>query len=126
MDTGHHLKQLPGHMGPRALAARRHIDFAGVGFGVGDELRNARGRNGWVNYHDARLAANARDRGNIADEIVVELLKECRVGRIRRPNNKEERIAIRACLHHCLRPDIAGAAGTILDDEWLPELPDSL
>jgi len=42
--AGHHLEQLAGHMGPGADAWRRHVELAGIGLGVRDQLRNRFGR----------------------------------------------------------------------------------
>ena len=43
------------------------VDLARIGLGVGDELRDGVGWNGWIDHHDIRGAANARGRRNIAD-----------------------------------------------------------
>src|SRR6516165_8887675 len=44
VDTGHHLEQLAGDVRHGSAARRRHVDFAGIGLGIGDELGNRLGR----------------------------------------------------------------------------------
>jgi hypothetical protein len=57
---------------------------------------------------------------NIADEIEIELPVECRIHRARRPDN-QGRIAVRHCPHDVFGADIAAGAGSVLNDERLPE-----
>ncbi len=57
VDTGHHLEQLAGHMGRAPDAGRPHADFGRIGLGIGDELKNRLGWNGWIDHHDERAAA---------------------------------------------------------------------
>ena len=45
IGAGHHLEQLAVDMRRAADAGRRHIDFAGIGLGVGNELGKRFGRN---------------------------------------------------------------------------------
>src|SRR5262245_35462773 len=40
VDTGHHLEQLARHMGAAPAAGGGHVDFARIGFRIGDELRS--------------------------------------------------------------------------------------
>ena len=44
VDPGHHLEQLAGDMGRAPVASGCHVDFAGMGLGLGDELGNRLGR----------------------------------------------------------------------------------
>src|SRR5262249_5096904 len=76
VDTGHHLEQFAGHMGPAASAARRKADLAGIAFGVSDELGNGLGWNRWIDHHDAGHANDACNRRDVADEIEIEFLIE--------------------------------------------------
>jgi len=62
VDAGHHLEQLPGDMERAPIAARRHVDLARIGLGVADEFRDRLGWNRWIDHHDIKGAANARDR----------------------------------------------------------------
>src|SRR5215471_14505070 len=40
VDAGHHLEELAREVGYTSIAARRHVDFARIGLGIGDELGN--------------------------------------------------------------------------------------
>ena len=82
VDAGHHLEQLAGYMGGVPVPARRHVDLARIGLGIGDELGNRLGRNRWIHHHDMGRADDARDRRDVADEIEIELVVERRVDRV--------------------------------------------
>src|SRR5262245_64098062 len=119
-DAGHHLKQLAGYVGGGTDARRRHVDLAGIGLGIGDEVGNGLGRNRWVHHHGAGLAANARDRRDVVDETETELVVERRVDRMG-AGDQEECIAIRRCTYDRLSSDSAASPGAVVDDEWLAE-----
>jgi hypothetical protein len=108
VDSGHHLEQFAEDMGDGPVAGRCHVDLAGIGLGVGDELRDRLSWNGWIDHHDIRAAANARDRRNVADEIEIELFAKRRVYRARQAN-KQERIAVRRCPHDGFGADLPPA-----------------
>src|SRR5262249_28957052 len=76
VDAGHHLEQFTGNMVSGTDAGRRHLDLAGIGFGMGDELGNRLDRHGWIHLHDKGLAMNARDRRDVADQVEIELVVE--------------------------------------------------
>ena len=78
------LNSSPAMMGRGPVAGRRHVDLAGIGLGIGDELGNRLGRNRWIDHHDIGHADDARDRRDVADEIEIELVVERRVDRVRR------------------------------------------
>src|SRR5262249_48921232 len=118
VDTGLHLEPFAEDVGDGPAAGRSHDDLARIGLGVGDELGDRLGWNGWVDHDDIRGAANARDRRYFADEIEIELLVERRVHRVRQPD-EQERIAVRRCPHDALGADIAAGTRSVLDDEWL-------
>src|SRR6202521_5781430 len=61
-------------MSPSPDANRRHADPAGIGLGVGDEVRNRLRWMRWIHHHHKRCAHDARDWRNVANEIKVELL----------------------------------------------------
>ena len=67
-----------------------------------------------------RLADDARDRRDVADEIEIELFVQRRVDRVRR-SDQEERVAIGGRTHDRLGGDIAAGTRPVLDDEWLAE-----
>jgi len=46
-------------MGRAPVAGRRHVDFAGIGLGAGDEVGNRLGLNRWIQHHDVGPANDA-------------------------------------------------------------------
>src|SRR5262245_2156455 len=91
------------------------------GLSVGNELGNRLDRYRGVHLHGKRLAVNARDRPNVADEIEIELVVEAGVDRVHESGHKE-RISVRGRLYDHLGADIAGSSWSVLDDELLAEL----
>src|SRR5262249_55901256 len=75
-----------------------------------------------MHHHEVGHDHNAGDRRDVADEIEIELVIECRVERVRRCG-QEERIAIRCRTHDDLCGDITRGTRPVLDDEWLAEPP---
>ena len=67
-----------------AMPADAHVDFARIGFGVGDELRNGLGGTDGLTTITNGNAEDARDRRDVADEIEIELVVERRVDRVSR------------------------------------------
>src|SRR5262249_31910474 len=107
-------------MGWASNGARRNVDFAWISLGISDELGDRLGRNRWMHHHDVGHDNNAGDRRDVADEIEVELVIECRVERVRRSGHKE-RSAAGERPHEGLGGIITAGAGRVLDDEWLAE-----
>jgi hypothetical protein len=68
-----------------------------------------------------RHAVDARDRGDVANKIVVEFFVERGVDHIVRADG-EQRVAIWWRTHDGLSSDIAAGAGPVLNDELLTEL----
>jgi hypothetical protein len=64
------------------------IDSAWVDLGIGDELGKHFGWYGWVDYDDERRAHDKNDGSNVANKIEIELVKERRVDRGRRIEQK--------------------------------------
>src|SRR5262249_50036023 len=120
-DTGHHLKQFTSNMVSGTDAGRRHVDLTWIGLGVGNELGNRLDRYRGVHLHGKRLAGNAPDRRNVADEIEIELVVEAGVDRVHESGHKE-RISVRGRVYDHLGADIAGSSWSVLDDELLAEL----
>jgi hypothetical protein len=79
VDACHYLEQLTKNMGRRPDTGRGHIDFARIGLGVGNELRDRLGRHRWIDHHDKSATSNAPDRCDVTDEIVIEVRVERRV-----------------------------------------------
>jgi hypothetical protein len=69
-----------------------------------------------VHHHQVGLAADARDWGDIADKIVVEMLVERGVDRLR-PADQEQRVAVRRRMGDRFGADVAAGARPIVDDE---------
>src|SRR5262249_7884875 len=120
VDTGHHLEPFAEDMGHGPAAGRSHVDLARIGLGVGNELRERLGWNGWMDRHAVKGAANSRLRRYFADEIEIELLVERRVHRVRQAD-KQERIAVRRRPHDAFSADVAAGTRSVLNDKWLPE-----
>jgi hypothetical protein len=70
------LEQFTGNMISGTDAGRRHVNLAGIGLGVGDELGSRLDRDGWIHLHDKRLAVHPRDRDDVADQIEIKFLVE--------------------------------------------------
>src|SRR5262245_56119459 len=120
VDAGHHLEQFTGNMVSGTNAGRRHVDPAGIGLGIGDELGNRLDRHRGMHLYGKRVASNARDRRDVADEIEIELVVEGGVDRVH-SNASEKRIAVRGRTYNGLGGDIAGSSWSVLDDELLVE-----
>src|SRR5215468_430069 len=101
-------------------ATRRHVDLPGIGLGIGDELGNRLDRHRGMHLHEKRLAMNACDRSDVADQIETELVVERGVDRVHHSGHKQ-RISVRGRVHDRLGTDIAGRARPILDDKLLTE-----
>src|SRR5262249_24966048 len=77
VDAGHHLEQFTGNMVSGTDAGRRHVDLAGIGLGVGNELGNRLDRHRWIRLHNKGLAMRACDRGASPDQMEFTLLLDC-------------------------------------------------
>src|SRR5439155_25857751 len=108
-------------MGRRPDPRRCHVDLAGIGLGVGDELWNRLSWNRWIYHHDIRCAHEACDRRDVADEIEIELVVERRVDRVRRSDEKK-RVAVGRRAHDRLGGNVGASPRSTFDDEWLTEL----
>src|SRR5262245_18643835 len=120
IDLRHRLEQLAGQMSWISVASRRHVYLCRIRLGIGNEFGKRLGRNGWMHQHDQGSADHANHR-NVADEIEIELVIQCRVdcGSSVKP---EKRIAISWRTYHCFGGNIAGRACPVLDYDWLSEL----
>src|SRR5262249_44482908 len=107
-------------MGRVSGAARRKIDLAWIGFGVGNELRNGLGGKGRINHHYKRNAEEARDWRDVADEVEIELVVERRIDCVRR-SGPQQRIAVGRRTNDRFGADIGAPARTVLNDEWLAQ-----
>src|SRR5581483_9749506 len=73
VEAGHELEQLAGDVRHAAVARRCHVDLAGIGLRVGDELGNGFGRHARIDHHDLGYAHDAGNRRNVANEIETEI-----------------------------------------------------
>src|SRR5882672_10927530 len=73
-----------------------------------------------MDHQDIRPAGDAGDRRDIADEIEIQLVVQCRVDCVRR-SAEEERVTVWWRTHDRLSAQIAASAAPILDDKWLAE-----
>src|SRR5262249_51716501 len=122
VDPGHHLEKLACNMAGASDAGRSQIDLARVRLGIGSELGNCFGRNGWIYHHHYGLAGDACNRRDVAEEIEVEPLVKCRVDRARRAC-QEKRVAVRWGTHDRFGADISAATRAVFYDELLAEPP---
>ena len=112
------LEQLAGDMGRASDARRRHVEFTGIGPGVGDELWNCIGRHRWVHHQDVGEPDNARDRRDVAGEMETQLVEQRRVDRVEETDH-EQHVAVRRCVHDRLGGNIASRAWLVLNDKRL-------
>src|SRR5262245_46702816 len=87
---------------------------------MGDEFANRICRKRWIYLQRESLAADARNRCDVADEIETELVIERRVDGVRR-SRQEQRVAIRRRTHDGFGGNISTGTGPVLDDKWLAE-----
>ena len=103
-----------------AVAARGHVDLAGIGLGVGDELGNGFGRQRRRHHHEERRVGNARDRREIADEIEAEVAVERGVEHVGQ-HRAEHRVAVGRRARGGFGADVARKSRPVLDHERLAE-----
>src|SRR5262245_16328581 len=73
-----------------------------------------------MDHHQVGLAANWRDRRDVADEIEIELVIECRADRM--PDcDEEEGITVRRRTHDRFGGNIAAGPCPVRNDGWLPK-----
>ena len=120
VDAGEHLEEFTGHVDRGPVAGRCHVELAGIGLGIGDQLGDGLDRQRGMHHHDVGEANDARDRLHLLDEIEIELVVERGVDRVRR-SDQQQRVAVRRGPQHLLGGDIGAAARPVLDDERLAE-----
>src|SRR3954467_3205114 len=119
VDAGPGLERFAGHHAGCVAARKRQL--AGMGLGVGDQLRNGcRGHIRMQHQHQGE-AADARDRLEVLYRIVGDALVEAGRGRVRAVGAHQQRVAI-----GCGAGDIGGGHGAVrsrlvLDDDALVE-----
>jgi hypothetical protein len=116
----HCLEQFAVNVRCTSRAGCPHDGFAGVFFGVGDELRHALSRERLVDLHDAVAERDARYGGKVAQEIEVETLVNGCIPRVG-GRRQEQRVTICERLRYILCGDVTAGAGPVFNDELLPE-----
>src|SRR5262245_1578322 len=99
---------------------RQGLRVTPTSLGIGDDLGNRLSRDRWIYRHDKWCADKASDRRDVAYEIVVELVVECRIDRVPCAND-EQRVAVGRGTHDRFGADIGAPARTVLNDEWLAQ-----
>src|SRR5258705_8657430 len=107
-------------MACRSVAARRHVDLAWVGLGIGDELGNCLRWERWVYHHNEGDRDDACDGDDVAEEVEIKFFVKRRIDRGRRAD-QEEAVSIRRRIHDHLRTNIAAGSRSVLDDKLLAE-----
>src|SRR5262245_40052344 len=74
----------------------------------------------WIHHHDVGHDNNAGDRRDVADEIVVELVVQRRVGRVVAPDH-EQRVAVCRRAHDRFGADVGATTRPVVDYELLAE-----
>src|SRR5262249_28867169 len=120
IDTSQHFEKITGYVSPTTVTLGTHGDFARISFGIGTEYSNVLRRKRRRHHHNIRHAADTGNRHDVTDEVVIELLIERRVGRIRM-GGQEERITVRGRTRDELGADIAGRTSPVFYDEWLTQ-----
>ena len=121
VHAGHELEQLSRDMLRAADAGRGHVELAGIGLGVGDELGDGLDRHRGVDLHDQRNALDLPDRRDVADKVEAELLVERDVDCVLRVD-QQQRVAVGRHVGHGFGCDVAGGTRPDLDEELLAEL----
>ena len=121
VDPGHVLEQLARHVRRGADAGRGHVDLAGIGLGVGDELWKRVHRKRRIDDHHVGIAADAGDRRDGTGEVEAEVVIERRVDRVGE-RGQQERVPVGRRVEHDLGREIAARAGPVLYDEGLAEV----
>jgi hypothetical protein len=104
----------------RADAGRRHVDPAGIGARVSDEVGERRGGHRRVHHDEEGVARNAGNRRDIVEEIELEIVVERRVDCIGEAD-EQQRVTVGGRTHDRLGGHIGPGARSVLDDELLTE-----
>src|SRR5262249_14232473 len=105
-------------MGRESGAARRKIDHAWIGLGMGNELGDRLCRKRWIYQHYKGPAGDARDRRDVTDEVKIELAVERRIDRVRRSGSRRC-VAVAERWIGRFGPDFGATARTVLNDKRL-------
>ena len=73
VEAGQHLEQLARDMRRAPGAGRRHLDLGGIGLGESDQLGDVLRWHRRMHHQHQRLAGDAGDRRDVAQEHEIEL-----------------------------------------------------
>ena len=120
-DARHEVEQFAGNVLRRSHATRSKVDFAWIGFGVGDEFGNGLGREGRVHLHHERQQIDVGHRRNVVREVVVEFGVKRRVDFVG-GGRPQQGVAVGRRARDRLGRDSGAGAGPVLDHKRLAEL----
>ena len=118
LHAGHHHEHLTRQMHRGAVAGRRHVHLAGIGFHISDKFGDSLGRHILRHRHHVGGAVESRDRRDILNEVERQLRIERGVDVIGRVH-QQDRVAIRLSLGDRVRADVVARARLVLNDELL-------
>ena len=119
-DAGRHLQVLEGQVAGAAVAGRAVVQLARPGARERDELLQVLRRHVGMDDVQARHLGEQRDRLEVLDRVVGELVEDERVDRERADVAEDQRVLVgrRGDLGH---RDVAGAARLVVDVDALAE-----
>ena len=103
-----------------AGARRRHVDLAGIGLGIGDELGDRARRHRGMHQQRVRHARQPRDRREVAREVEVEPLVERAVDGVG-GGADQDGVAVGRRVDDAFGRDVAAGARLVLDHELRAE-----
>ena len=105
------MKSVPG-VDRTANTGCCHIDLAGIGLGITDEVRDGLSRKRRIDLHDEGRPSDACDRRGVADEVEIEIVVQRRIDCIRRRGH-EQCMAIWKRPHHSFSGKVSAGTGLI-------------
>ncbi len=121
LDAGQALEIFAGEMAHGAGAGRRIGQLAGARLRVGDELGDRLNRQRRSDHQHERHVRDQRDRHEVLDRIVGQLLVERGVDGQQAARRHQQRVAVGRALGDRIGGDHGPAAGAVLDHERLAE-----
>ena len=118
VDPGQTVQVLRIQAVGAARADRSVVELARLALRERDELRDAVGREPCPDPHHQRQAGQQRDRHEVLERVVRQVLDDRGVDRVRVPR-KEQRVPVGHCLGHGIRRNRAGRARPVLDQHRL-------
>ena len=119
----HRLEQLTGHVDRGAVAAGRHVEFAGVGLGVGDEVGHAGDAQcpGFVGVHHHHIGhpGHQRDGGEVLHRVKRQLVVQRLVDAVGTHGAHQQRVAVGGGLGNDVGANVAACTGTVVHDKRL-------